>query len=82
MRDYSDNYFSTIENQDSLFLKIIISVLGKKPKIKFKGLQTGDVKKTHASNINLGKKTGFNSKTNLKQGIKKFIDWYLQYKKN
>ena len=65
-----------------LFLKIIISVLGKKPKIKFKKLQTGDVKKTHASNINLVKKIGFNSKTNLKQGIKKFIDWYLQYKKN
>ena len=42
-------------------------------------LQKGDVKQT-LSNTNLLKKiTGYNPKTNFKTGIRKFLDWYLNY---
>ena len=42
-------------------------------------LQKGDVKQT-LSNINLLKKiTGYNPKTNYKTGIRKFLNWYLNY---
>ena len=42
-------------------------------------LQKGDVKQT-LSNTNLLKEiTNYNPKTNVKTGIKKFVDWYLNY---
>ena len=61
------------------FVKLIEDNLGKKAKIKFLGLQKGDVHKTHASIKKLEKKIGFDAKTNIEEGIKKFIEWYKYY---
>ena len=61
------------------FVKEIEKVLGKKAKRNYMPLQKGDVKQT-LSNTNLLKKiTGYNPKTNFKTGIRKFLDWYLNY---
>ena len=61
------------------FIKEIEKVLGKKAKRNYMPLQKGDVKQT-LSNTNLLKKiTGYNPKTNFKTGIRKFLDWYLNY---
>ena len=61
------------------FLKEIEKELGKKAIRNYMPLQKGDVKQT-VSNTNLLKKiTGYNPKTNYKVGIKKFLNWYLDY---
>ena len=61
------------------FIKEIEKVLGKKAKRNYMPLQKGDVKQT-LSNTNLLKKiTKYNPKTNFKTGIRKFLDWYLEY---
>ena len=61
------------------FIKQIEKVLGKKAIRNYMPLQKGDVKQT-LSNTNLLKKlTGYNPKTNYKLGIKKFLNWYLNY---
>ena len=61
------------------FIKQIEKELGKKAIRNYMPLQKGDVKQT-LSNTNLLKKlTGYNPKTNYKLGIKKFLNWYLNY---
>ena len=61
------------------FIKEIEKVLKKKAIRNYMPLLKGDVKQT-LSNTNLLKKiTNYNPKTNVKTGIKKFIDWYLNY---
>ena len=61
------------------FIKEIEKVLGKKAKRNYMPLQKGDVKQT-LSNTNLLKKiTRYNPKTNFKTGIRKFLNWYLNY---
>ena len=61
------------------FIKEIEKVLGKKAKRNYMPLQKGDVKQT-LSNTNLLKRiTRYNPKTNFKTGIRKFLDWYLDY---
>ena len=63
------------------YLKYIEKNLNKKSKIKKLPLQVGDILKTH-SNINkLKKYTGYNPKTNIDNGIKKFIEWFKDYYK-
>ena len=61
------------------FIKEIEKILGKKAIRNYMPLQKGDVKQT-LSNTNLLKKlTGYNPKTDYKSGIKKFLNWYLNY---
>ena len=62
------------------FLKIISNKLKIKPIIKKKSLQMGDVYKTHASIKKLKIKLNFSPKTNLKEGVHNFIDWYIKDK--
>ena len=65
------------------YLKIIENVIGiKKKNIKFKVKQKGDTFKTHGSNKNIIKKTGYSPRTSIKTGIKKFVEWYREYYKN
>ena len=66
------------QNPKSLkfFLKIISDKLKIKPKIKNKSMQIGDVYKTEASIKKLKEKLNFSPRTNLKEGINNFIDWY------
>ena len=61
------------------FLKYIEEILGKKSKIKNLKFQKGDIHKTHANINKLHKKTNFKPKTNIKDGIEKFINWYKDY---
>ena len=62
-------------------VKIIEKVIKKKAKIKYEGLQTGDMQDTHADVSKL-KKEFYNYKpTSLNKGIKKFIEWYEDFYK-
>ncbi len=63
------------------YLKHIEVLLNKKAKIKKMPLQVGDVVKSHSDISSLKKFTGYKSKTNIENGIGKFIEWYKDYYK-
>lgn len=60
-------------------IELIELKLNKKAKLKFTKKQLGDVVKTHASTIKIGNYFKLKKKTNIENGIAKFIDWYNSY---
>ena len=61
------------------YVKEIEKQVGKKAKIKFLGMQKGDVKKTYASTEKLYKWVKYKPSTSIETGIKQFLDWYRIY---
>ena len=57
----------------------IEDALSLKGRYEFLPMQLGDVEKTEADLQNLRKVIDFAPKTNIKTGIKKFVDWYRKY---
>ena len=56
-----------------------ISFLGKKAIIEYLPIQPGDVEATFADTSLLESYIGFKPKTKIKDGIKKFIEWYKDF---
>tara|TARA_A100001015_G_C15012736_1_gene723983 strand:- start:352 stop:1320 length:969 start_codon:yes stop_codon:yes gene_type:complete len=63
------------------YLKFIEKKLNNKAKVKKMPLQMGDIIKTHSDIKKLKNYTNYNPKTNIEDGISKFIDWYKDYYK-
>ena len=63
------------------FIEAIENYLGKKAIRNYMPMQQGDVSATWANTDLLKKLTGYAPKTDIKEGVKKFIDWYLSYYK-
>ena len=63
------------------FIKEIEKVLGKKAICNYMPLQKGDVPKTIANTNLLKKLTNRKPKVNFKEGVRKFVEWYLDYYK-
>ena len=63
------------------FIETIEEALGKNAVKEFHEMQPGDVYKTYADVGELQKDFGYSPDTPLKVGIKKFVDWYLDYHK-
>ena len=61
------------------FINTLEKELNKKVKRNYMPMQKGDVYSTLSDSSLLKKITGYNPKTNYKVGIKKFINWYLDY---
>ena len=61
------------------FVKQIEESLCLKAKYKYLKMQQGDVVATHADTTLLKKLTGFQPKTSVKEGVKRFTDWYKKY---
>ncbi len=61
------------------FINTLEKELGKKIKKNFLPMQKGDVHSTLSDCSLLKKITGYNPKTNYKDGIKKFLNWYSNY---
>ena len=61
------------------FIKTLEKELGKKIKKSFLPMQKGDVYSTLSDCSLLRKITGYNPRTNYKNGVKKFLNWYLNY---
>ncbi|MBU0757588.1 MAG: SDR family NAD(P)-dependent oxidoreductase [Nanoarchaeota archaeon] len=78
-KDFRFEIFN-LGNSDPIPLKNFISIieknLGKKAKIKKKPMQQGDVLITYADIAKAKKMLGYNPKTDIEQGMKKFIEWY------
>ena len=63
------------------FINSLEKQLNKKIKKNYLPMQKGDVRSTLSDSSLLKKITGYNPKTNYKVGIKKFINWYVNYYK-
>ena len=61
------------------FINILEKELGKKIKKNYLPMQKGDVHSTLSDCSLLKRITGYNPKTDYKVGIKKFINWYLNF---
>ena len=72
-----------IGNNDPVELKDFIASLenklGKNPKLNLLPVQPGDVPGTFADVADLERDIGFKPKTSLREGIGRFVDWYLEY---
>ena len=61
------------------YIREIEDSLGIKAKINFKEMQPGDVKATSADTRLLDEWIGFKPSTSIKEGVKKFVEWYLEH---
>ncbi|MFT4153209.1 NAD-dependent epimerase [Parafilimonas sp.] len=63
------------------FIEAIEQELGIPARKEFLPLQPGDVLTTFADIDDIKRDLGYHPKTSIKEGIKKFIDWYKEYYK-
>jgi UDP-glucuronate 4-epimerase len=63
-------------------ISILESQLGKKALISFQPTPPGDVPITYADITKSQKVLGFEPKTSLNEGLRKFTDWYIDYRTN
>jgi UDP-glucuronate 4-epimerase len=61
------------------YIKAIEKALDRKGKIVFKPMQPGDVQSTYANVESLFNYIGFKPKTTIEEGIKAFVDKYLEF---
>lgn len=61
------------------FIEILEMNIGKKAQMNMLPMQRGDVPITYANVDDLIKDVGFKPSTPLKEGIKKFVEWYRGY---
>ena len=61
------------------FIKQLESIIGIEAKKVFLSMQDGDIHKTHSSIDLLKALTGFEPKTNIREGISHFVRWYKSY---
>ncbi len=61
------------------FIEAIEEVLGKKAKIELMPLQKGDVVSTYADVSDLINDFGYKPQTPVKEGIKKFVEWFKKF---
>jgi UDP-glucuronate 4-epimerase len=62
------------------YIKIIEKHVGKKAIIEFLPAQAGDMENTHADTKSLQERIGFSPIVSLDEGVKRFVDWYREYK--
>jgi len=61
------------------FISILEEKLGKKAKKNILPIQPGDMKETYADISKSKKILGFEPRTNITEGLSKFIEWYKNY---
>ncbi|WP_170606529.1 NAD-dependent epimerase/dehydratase family protein [Ruegeria arenilitoris] len=63
------------------FINVIEECLGRKAIRNYMEMQMGDVPATWANTDLLQRLTNYRPQTNFKEGVQKFVDWYLHYYK-
>jgi UDP-glucuronate 4-epimerase len=61
------------------FIDVLERHLGKKGVRNLMPMQPGDVKETIADIEATRRDFGFEPKTNIEDGLKKFVEWYKEY---
>jgi UDP-glucuronate 4-epimerase len=63
------------------YIRILEKNLNKKAKIKLLSIQPGDIPNTFADTKEIKKQFNFKPSVKIEEGIKNFVDWYLDYHK-
>ncbi len=61
------------------FIQALEETIGKKAKKEMQPMQAGDVPATWADTTALEKDTGYRPSTDIREGIKRFVEWYKSY---
>jgi UDP-glucuronate 4-epimerase len=61
------------------YIAVIEQCVGKKATINMLPMQPGDVSDTWANTDDLARDTGYRPSTSVEEGIRKFVDWYIDY---
>ena len=61
------------------FVRVLSSLLGREPQIELLPMQPGDVMSTCADVTRLRERVGFEPSTSLRDGLSRFVDWYLPW---
>ena len=61
------------------YIEIIEETLGKKAQKDFQSMQPGDLPVTHADISAMRSDFEYQPKTAIREGIKKFVDWFVKY---
>jgi len=76
-RIYNIGNSSPVELLD--YIEAIEDALGKKAKKDFLPLQPGDVPDTYADTSNLENELGYKPSMNIQDGVRNFVEWYIDY---
>jgi UDP-glucuronate 4-epimerase len=76
---YNIGHSSPVKLMD--FIEAIENALGKKAVKEYLPMQPGDVYKTFADVSDLEKEFGYHPSTPVSEGVKQFVNWFLQYHK-
>ena len=63
------------------FINALESALGKEAEKIYMDMQPGDVQRTYADVSDLERDINFKPSTSIEEGLKKFVDWYMDYYK-
>ena len=63
------------------YIEVLETCLGKKALKEFLPQQPGDMQSTYSNTEELERLTGFRPSTPIEEGVRKFVDWYLEYYK-
>jgi UDP-glucuronate 4-epimerase len=63
------------------YIEALERALGKTAKKNFMDIQAGDVPATHADVSKLEEYVNFKPQTSVEDGVKRFVDWYIENKK-
>jgi len=58
------------------FIRTMEEAIGKKAVLEMYPMQQGDVKTTYADTTELGKAVGYKPTTGLKEGVRRFVEWW------
>ena len=81
-KNYSYEIINLGNNRCENIMDVIVYIekeLDIEAEINFEDIQPGDIEKTFADISNAKKKLNFEPKTNIKDGVPKFIQWYKSY---
>ena len=64
------------------YIEVLENCLGRKAEKNLLPLQDGDVPDTWADTSDLGADVGYQPSTTVEDGVKRFVDWYLEFYKD
>jgi len=61
------------------YIEVLEECLGRKAQMNMLPLQLGDVPETSADIEDLARDVGYRPATPVEVGVRRFVDWYLEY---
>ena len=72
--------FTYVDDAVEAVVRLIEEAIGKPARRELLPMQPGDVAQTYADAADLERAVGFRPKTPIEEGIRRFVDWFLQFR--